>query len=103
LTQLLLGTARATANDASLTVQRIKDPATNLTIGARYLRLQLDRFNGDVRLALAAYNAGPAAAARWANVDADPDFFIERIGFSETRAYVRRVLGTYGVYRALYP
>jgi soluble lytic murein transglycosylase len=103
LTQLLLGTARATANDASLTVQRIKDPATNLTIGARYLRLQLNRFNGDVRLALAAYNAGPAAAARWAHVDADPDFAIERIGFSETRAYVRRVLGTYGVYRALYP
>jgi soluble lytic murein transglycosylase len=103
LTQLLIGTARATAGDASLTVLRVKDPATNLVIGARYLRQQLDRFNGDARLALAAYNAGPGAAARWANIDPDPDFFIERIGFSETRAYVRRVLGTYGVYRALYP
>jgi soluble lytic murein transglycosylase len=103
LTQLLVGTARATANDPTLTVQRIKDPAVNLTIGARYLRQQLDRFGGDPRLALAAYNAGPGAAARWVNIDPDPDFFIERIGFSETRAYVRRVLGTYGVYRALYP
>jgi soluble lytic murein transglycosylase len=103
LTQLLIGTARATANDPTLTVHRVKDPGANLAIGARYLRQQLDRFGGDPRLALAAYNAGPAAAARWANIDADPDFFIERIGFSETRAYVRRVLGTYGVYRALYP
>jgi soluble lytic murein transglycosylase len=103
LAQLLPTTARALASDASITVRRLQDPGTNLTLGARYLRLQLDRFSGDVRLALAAYNAGPGAARRWVGLDPDPDYFIERIGFAETRAYIRRVLGSYGVYRLLYP
>jgi soluble lytic murein transglycosylase len=71
-------------------------------LGARYLRLQMDRFAGDSRLALAAYNAGPGAARRWVGLDADPDYFIERIGYAETRAYVQRVLGSYGVYRVLW-
>ncbi len=38
-------------------------PEANLDAGSRYLRLMLDRFGGDVRLALAAYNAGPAPVA----------------------------------------
>jgi soluble lytic murein transglycosylase len=102
LAQILPTTAQAMTGDPSLTVHRLKDPATNLTLGARYLRLQLDRFDGDLRLALAAYNAGPGAARRWRNLDADPDYFIEKIGYAETRAYIRRVLGSYGVYRVVW-
>ncbi|MDQ7840469.1 MAG: transglycosylase SLT domain-containing protein [bacterium] len=102
LAQILPTTAKAMTGDPSLTVHRLKDPATNLTLGARYLRLQLDRFDGDMRLALAAYNAGPGAARRWRNLDTDPDYFIEKIGYAETRAYVRRVLGSYGVYRIVW-
>ncbi len=102
LAQLLPTTAQAMTADPTMSVQRLKDPATNLLLGAKYIRLQLDRFNGDVRLALSAYNAGPGAARRWVGLDADSDYFIEKIGYAETRAYVRRVLGSYGTYRLLW-
>ena len=102
LAQLLPSTAQAISGDSTMTLQRLKDPATNLRLGARYLRLQLDRFGGDPRLALAAYNAGPGAARRWVDLDADPDYLVERLPYAETRAYIRRVLGSYGVYRSLW-
>ncbi len=102
LSQVLPSTARAMTSDRSYTAEKLRDPATNLRLGARYLRLQLDRFGGDLRLALAAYNAGPGSARKWANSDADPDYFIEKIGIAETRAYVRRVLGSYGIYKLLW-
>jgi soluble lytic murein transglycosylase len=55
--------------------------------------------------ALAVYNAGPRPTARWQKLPgaADPDVFIERIQYVETRDYVRRVLKNLSVYRALYP
>ena len=52
LAQLMPGTARAMGVDPA-------DPHANLEGGARYLRMQLDRFDGDLEKALAAYNAGP--------------------------------------------
>jgi soluble lytic murein transglycosylase len=85
-----------------LSAQALTEPALNLRLGARYLRGQMDRFGGDLRLALAAYNAGPGSARRWVGIDADQDFFVERISIAETRAYVRRVLGSYAVYKMLY-
>ena len=65
------------------------DPQTNLDVGARYLAQQLSRFHGDVRLALAAYNAGPMAVVRYRGVPPYP----------ETRAYVHDVLQLYGRWR----
>ncbi len=93
---------QAMTGDASTGLQQLKDPSLNLRLGARYLRLQVDRFGGDLRLVLAAYNAGPGAARRWVDLDPDPDYFVEKIGFAETRAYIRRVLGSYGVYKLLW-
>ena len=57
LAQLMPGTARDLGVDAS-------DPYANLEGGARYLRAQLDRFDGDIEKALAAYNAGPGRVER---------------------------------------
>jgi soluble lytic murein transglycosylase-like protein len=57
LLQLMPGTARA-VSVAETT------PSANVLAGARYLRSMLDRFGGDLELALAAYNAGPTAVAR---------------------------------------
>ena len=61
------------------------DPVVNLEVGARYLVDQVELFDGDLPLALAAYNAGPGNVLRFAGIPP----------FRETRKYVRRVLGHY--------
>lgn len=79
LSQLMPGTARLLGVDA-------RDPAANLEGGAHYLRLMLDRFGGDVELALAAYNAGPAKVERAHGIPA----------ITETRNYVASVMNRLG-------
>jgi soluble lytic murein transglycosylase-like protein len=71
---------------AELGVEDALDPVQNLQGGMRYLRRLIDRFQGDLTLALAAYNAGAEAVARYGGVPPYP----------ETQAYVRKL-------RALYP
>jgi soluble lytic murein transglycosylase-like protein len=66
------------------------DPRENVRAGARYLRFLIDRFGQDVRLALAAYNAGEEAVAR--NRGQIPPF-------TETMAYVPRVMKIYSMLR----
>lgn len=62
------------------------DPEANIEAGARYLRQQMDRFGGDLALALAAYNAGPSAVARYGGVPP----------YQETQRFVSRVLARIG-------
>ena len=76
LAQLMPGTARDLGVDPN-------DPLANLEGGARYLREQLDRFDGDLEKALAAYNAGPGRVIRANGVP--------RI--RETQAYVAAIMG----------
>ncbi|HEY2389202.1 MAG TPA: transglycosylase SLT domain-containing protein, partial [Candidatus Binatia bacterium] len=103
LLQLILPTAAQVAGTA-VTSTELTSPALNIRLGTRYLRHLLDRTGGDVAKALAAYNGGEDAVAKWearAPGSAD-DEFVERISFRETRTYVKAVLGNYRRYRRLY-
>ncbi len=79
LMQLMPSTAR------SLNVANPFDPAQNVDAGVRHLRKLLDSYGGNVRLSLAAYNAGSGAVARSAGVP----------HFRETQDYVRRITTLY--------
>lgn len=76
------------------------EPALNLRLGASYLAKLLRRVDGATPLAVASYNAGPNAVARWLNERplVELDAWLEDIPIEETRTYVRRVLGSYGLY-----
>lgn len=69
------------------------DPEYNIHVGSAYLRLMIDRFSGDVYLALAAYNMGPTKLARM--LREHPDLtgrqVVERFAPKETRNYCRKV------------
>lgn len=76
----------------------------NLRFGANYMAAQLRQFNNEIFVALAAYNAGPNAAARWraaAGTD-DADIYLETVEFAETRLYIEIVAENYAIYRYLY-
>jgi soluble lytic murein transglycosylase len=96
LAQLTPGTAAVAARRWQLPQPQradLYDPATNIRLGAAHLTTLLEKFGGALPVALAAYNAGDAAASRWLPAQPlDSDVWIENIPYNETRAYVRRVL-----------
>jgi hypothetical protein len=71
-------------------VTNIWDPKQNIEGGARYMKFLLDLFSGDVRLALAGYNAGEGAVMKY-GYEVPP--------YSETREYVRRIGRRYSIMR----
>lgn len=79
LMQVLPSTARIANADS------LKDPARNIESGTRYLRHLLELYEGDLELALAAYNAGPTNVRRYGGLPP----------FRETRQYVQKVLNLY--------
>lgn len=77
------------ATAAAVGVRNAYDPVQNVAGGTRYLKSLLDRFGGDVRRAVAAYNAGPEAVEKYGDVPP----------YAETQNYVQNVLGSYAKYR----
>jgi soluble lytic murein transglycosylase-like protein len=67
---------------SELSVKDVFDPKENIAAGAKYLKELLDKYKGDTKLALAAYNAGPAAVDA---IGAIPDI-------QETRDYVDAII-----------
>lgn len=96
LLQMLPETARRTATQwrrPRPSTEDLFNPVINVQLGASHLRTLVDRFGGQTLVALAGYNAGPNAAARWLPSESlDPDVWIENIPYNETRSYVQRIL-----------
>ena len=104
LMQLMPATARQEAKRIGLQPSNrywLKQPAYNLALGQSYLARMLRRFDGDLVLAVASYNAGPGRGDTWKQRRGkeSPVTFIENIPFTETRNYVKRVIHGLAVYR----
>ncbi len=80
------------------------NPDQNIALGAHYLQTLIQENGGKIPLALAAYNAGEEAVARWQKriIVSDPVLFVDLIPYRETRDYVSGVLGNYFWYHKLY-
>lgn len=84
-------------------VTDLLDPRTNVEFAAWYLSSLLHRFEGRLPLAIASYNGGPHNVRLWLRAhhpNMPLDAFLERIPFTQTHRYVRRVLTHYAAYRA---
>jgi len=97
LMQLMPATAQMVASGlgASFEVADLQNVPTNLKLGTRYYRQVLDQFGGNQAMASAAYNAGPHRVERWlpAKSALPADVWVDTIPFTETRGYVKSVLG----------
>ncbi len=95
LMQMVPSTASAVARRwhlASPGRDGLFDPSIAVPLGAAHLRELLDRYGEQLTLSLAAYDAGPAAVARWLpSKPMDADVWIENIPYNETRGYVEHI------------
>src|SRR4029079_13192504 len=99
--QLMVGTAREQAGKMGVgfdSYRLISDPSYNVMIGSSYFKRMLNIWGGSVPLAVASYNAGAGNVGKWVRQYGDPRSqvdmlkWIEAIPYSETRAYVQRVI-----------
>lgn len=94
LLQLMPSTAAELAG-RPMDAAALEDPRRNAMLGGLYLQQLLLRWHGNPVLAVASYNAGPAAVERWITpqLTQAPELWIEAIPYAETRLYVKKVLG----------
>ena len=96
LMQVMPATGKETAKSIGFRTYRnnyLLEVDKNITIGSAYLKKMLDRF-GNTVIATAAYNAGPNAVANWLPIVGciEPDIWVEKIPYKETRQYVARIM-----------
>lgn len=109
LMQLMPATAKRVAHQVGMTVweedsEALFHPERNIRLGSSYLGELINDFQGNLVYAVASYNAGPSAVKRWIGRHGQRplDEFVELIGYRETRGYVKRVLGSYWIYRTVF-
>lgn len=107
--QIMPYTAKLVAKELKIPYNKkrlLKDVKYNLKIGTRYLSNMLRKFDGNLPMTIAAYNAGPGAVQRWASEFGDPRNmktneemidWIESITYTETRDYVLNVMANYEI------
>jgi soluble lytic murein transglycosylase len=106
LTQLMLPTATDLARQLripAVSPASLLDPSQNVRLGSLYLATLLRRFQEHPAYAIASYNAGPGAVSKWkgAKPNAAIDEWVEEIPLHETRAYVKRVMSSYAMYKLI--
>lgn len=103
LMQIIPHTARRL--DRSASKSQLMDPSTNIRLGTKYLRQLIHRFNGDHRLALAAYNAGASKVEDWMRryPTQNMQLLVDLFPYRETREYVASIERNRFWYRLLYP
>jgi len=103
LMQLMPRTAKMVAKQMGLSGahRQLFTPQTNIQLGSRYLADMKSRFNDNLALAAAAYNAGPYRVGQWLKSTPFelPDIWVEAIPFNETRRYVQQVMAYTIVYQ----
>jgi soluble lytic murein transglycosylase len=104
LMQLMPATARYTAAKVGIgpiSTAQVLQPEINVKLGTAYLRQMLDKFDGHLVMAAAAYNAGPGRVTQWQpSLQCMPaELWIELIPFTETRKYVRNILFYTAIYQ----
>ena len=99
LLQLMPATAEELAG-GTLSSNELREPTRNAKLGARYLAQLLEQWQGNIVLAIASYNAGPGATSQWVTplLEKDPELWVERIPYRETRLYTKKVLGNLWAY-----
>ena len=106
ITQLLPESAQVAATELGVAEPpdgQLLHADLSLRLGARFMADQLNRFDGDIFVALAAYNGGATAAERWyEQAGDDADLYLETVEFAETRLYIEIVAENYAIYRYIY-
>jgi soluble lytic murein transglycosylase len=109
LMQLLPSTAQDVAHWENLPGFQVSDlflPEVNIRLGSRYLGYLHETFHYNSMPAVGAYNGGPGAMKRWQQASSlaqsDPDMFVERIPYEQSRDYIKKVFGSWWNYHRLY-
>jgi len=104
LMQLLPGTARLVArrmDAARPSSSALTIPEINIQLGSGYLAQMLERWDGNIAMASASYNAGPGRIERWLpRQTMDPTIWIANIPYTETRNYVQRAMSHMTVFQS---
>jgi soluble lytic murein transglycosylase len=106
LMQVMPATAAAVARGRGekCALDQLTLPGLNIHLGVKHLHDLLTLYNGDIVMAVAAYNAGSGNVNRWLKTfgKMPRELFIENIPFPETREYVKKVLAGAEIYSRLY-
>lgn len=104
LMQVMPATGKNAAKNIGLSNYSLTVPEDNVNIGTYYLDFTHKKYNNNSMLAVASYNAGPNAVAKWVNRYGleDADEFVEKIPYPETKGYVESVFENYWNYMLIY-
>ena len=104
LMQVIPPTAKTSAQNIGLSSYSLTKPEDNVNIGTYYLDFTHQKYDNNSMLAVASYNAGPNAVAKWISRYGlqDADEFVEKIPYPETKGYVESVFENYWNYMLVY-